>query len=182
MNGLKLILILSLFTIKAWGQTKLAGVYQTNFPAYGMFGETLTLNCDSTTTLNFRGDLMNDTSFGTWTANKKVLILTFDSTLHPYQRYKGQMNYRIKGNRFYVINFTRKHYQDLKEKVDRYSKENNSDLKFPTSYKKFKKKYGQTMKNSTGKARVQYFKKIKSSDCEQTTTANIAFMQAWLSC
>jgi hypothetical protein len=168
MSRLTLIFILSLFTIKVCGQTKLAGAYQTNFPAYGMFGETLTLNCDSTVILNFRGDLMNDNSFGTWTTNKTELILTFDSTLHPDQRYKGQMNYRIKGNRLYVLTITKKQYQDLKEKADQYSKENNSDLKVPTSYKKFKRKYGKTMKNSTDKARVQYFKKIKSSDCEQT--------------
>jgi hypothetical protein len=75
-----------------------------------MFGETLALNCDSTTTLNFRGDFMNDTSF----QSKEI-----DFMLSALQE---------------------KQYQGLKEKVDQYSKGNNSDLKFPRSYKKFKKK------------------------------------------
>jgi hypothetical protein len=161
-------LIYSIFTITADGQTKLPGVYQTNFPAYGMFGETLTLNCDGTVILNFRGDLMNDNSFGTWITDGKMLILTFDSTLHPNQRYKGQRNYRIKGNRFYVMNFTGKQYRELKEKVDEYSEDKDIDFKLPANYKKFKRKYRKTMKNSTGKTGMQYFKRIKSSDCKQS--------------
>jgi hypothetical protein len=166
MSRLTLTFLFSISVIIVFGQKKYSGIYQTNFPAYGMFGETLTLNCDSTVALNFRGDLMNDTSFGYWTVNGKILTLTFDSILHPKQRYKGQINYMIKRNRFYQITITKKKYQELKEKADQDSLQNHTDLKL-SSYKEFKKKYGTTMKNSSGKTGVQYFKKIKSTDCKE---------------
>ena len=157
---------LSLFTIFALGQKKLSGIYQTNFPTYGMFGKTLTLNCDSSVVLNFRGDLMNDNSFGNWSTDRKVLTLTFDSTLHPTQRYKGQMRYKIKSNRLYLVTFTKKQFQELKEKIEKHSKDSAIDFKL-SSYRKFKKKYGRTMKNNYGKTGVQYLKKIKLMDCER---------------
>jgi hypothetical protein len=164
MAKLILILTLLLLTIIVSGQKPLNGIYRTNFPTYGMFGQTLTLKCDSSLVLNFIGDLMNDNSFGKWTRNKKILTLTFDSISYPNQRYKGQLTYRIKRNRFYLITFTKEQYQELKEKVEKYSKDNNTDLKLP-GYKEFKKKYGRTMKNHSGKMRVQYMKRIKSTNC-----------------
>jgi len=163
--------ILSPFVLFVLGQNKLSGVYQTNFATYGMFGRTLTLNCDSSAVINFRGDLLNDNSFGNWTTDRKILTLTFDSTLHPQQRYKGQFNYKIKRNRLYLVNFTRNQYQELKEKIEEHSKENATDLKLP-SYRNFKKKFGRTMKNHSGKTGTQYLKKIKSTDCERKNIPN----------
>jgi len=164
MTRLVLTVTLSLLVTYVSGQKNLSGTYQTNFPTYGMFGQTLKLNCDSTAILNFRGDLLNDTSFGKWSSNAKNLILTFDSTLYPHQRYKGQLKYKIKRGRFYLINFTKEQYQELKEKVEQYNKDNKANVQLP-SYDEFTKKYGKTMKNHTGKMGVQYLKKVKTNDC-----------------
>src|SRR4030095_3162725 len=141
MLRLLLTLSVSLLITVVLGQKSLSGTYRTNFPTYGMFGQTLTLSCDSTAILNFKGDLLNDTSFGKWASNAKILTLTFDSTLHPHQRYKGQLKYKIKRGRFYLMNFTKEQYQELKEKVEQYNKENNANLQLP-SYNEFTKKYG----------------------------------------
>jgi len=165
MTRLLLTLFLSMTIADLFGQKNLSGTYQTNFPTYGMFGQTLTLSCDSTAILTFRGDLLNDKSFGKWSANAETLILTFDSTLHPHQRYKGQFKYKIKGGRFYLITFTKEQYLELKEKVEQYNKDSNANLQLP-KYTEFTKKYGKTMKNHSGKMGVQYFARMKASDCK----------------
>jgi len=110
---------------------------------------------------------MDDTSFGLWMTNGRVLTLSFDSASHPKQRYKGQINFKIKGNRFYQITFTKKQYQELKEKAEQSSNGDTADSKLP-SFREFKKKYGKTMKNFNGKTGIQYFEKIKSIECKRT--------------
>jgi hypothetical protein len=166
MSSVILTLSFSLFTIMGLGQKKLYGTYQTNFSSYGMFGQTLTINCDNSVILNFRGDLMNDNSIGNWMAKRKLLTLTFDSTLYPYQRYKTKIMYRIKRNRLYLIQITRRQFQGLKEQIEKYSEDNANTLKL-SSYRKFKKKYFRTSKDFSGNTGVQYLKKIKSTDCNR---------------
>jgi hypothetical protein len=66
--------------------------------------------------MNFRGDLMNDNSFERWSVRDNTLTLSFDATKYPQQRYKGEMNYRIKDDRLYLINLTKEQYEELKAK------------------------------------------------------------------
>ncbi len=160
------ILLVSLLFCSILGltQEKIAGTFQTNFPTYGMFGETLTLNCDHSAVLNFRGDLMNDNSVGIWGKKNNLLTLTFDSTLYPKQRYKGQLSFEIKNQKLYIVHFTKEYYDELKAKAEKYSKEQNEEIKLP-SYSEFKKQYSKTPKNYYGKSGIQYFKKIESFKC-----------------
>ena len=72
------------------------GKYTLNFTTYGMFGSSIELKPDSTFIKKFRGDLMNDSSFGKWSANKDTLILNFDTVNYPEARYKLSENYLIK--------------------------------------------------------------------------------------
>ena len=61
------------------GQRKLQGIYQSNFAINGFFIEMLTLNCDSTFILNFKGDLQNRNTYGKWHIINKKLFLINDS-------------------------------------------------------------------------------------------------------
>lgn len=145
------------------GQTEVCGVYRTNFPTYGMFGKTLTLNYDSSAVMKFQGDLMLDYSIGKWSFENKILTITFDSLAHPRQRYKGQSFYEVKRNRLIEILFSKERYEYLKEQVKIHNKTNKEKIKLPQTYRKFLKKFGgiKTLANFLGKQRKQYFEKIK---------------------
>jgi hypothetical protein len=98
--------VTNLFTT-VFGQKNYCGEYVTNFPSYGMFGQTLKLNCDSTAVFNFRGDLMNDNSYGRWTIMQNTLTVFFDTT-KPNARYKDTISFKIKGQKLYRIGITKK--------------------------------------------------------------------------
>jgi hypothetical protein len=169
--------IVLLFSLFVSAQRSLSGVFQTNFPVYGMFGQTLSLNCDSSVVMNFRGDLMNDNSFGRWSVRDETLTLSFDSTKYPQQRYKGQMNYRIRGDRLYLINLTKEQYEELKAKALQAAKDSGQVIRLP-SYRWFKKHTGRAMKNHSGKTGKQYFKRTEVTDCKTTANNHVSAMQA----
>lgn len=150
-----------LFLNSVYGQKSLSGQYQTNFPAYGMFGETLDLNCDSTFTLNFRGDLQNDKSFGKWTVNESSIILTVDTIRTKTKRYTGPLTFNIKGDRLYQEKLTKKEYKILQQKVAEHNKETKDTLALP----KFAA-FQMTPKNHYGKEGRQFYKKLKSFSCK----------------
>jgi hypothetical protein len=126
--------ILLVLYVPLFGQKNLAGIYSTNFPTYGMFGKIITLNCDSSTTLNFRGDLMNDTSHGVWTLKRKILTINFDTLAYPSQRYRTPLNFRIKRNRLYLISLvlSKTEYDKLMLDAEKSATESNENIKIPS--------------------------------------------------
>jgi hypothetical protein len=158
-------ILLFICSVSLFGQKSLAGIYSTNFPTYGMFGKTLTLNCDSSTVLNFRGDLMNDTSRGVWTLRGKFLIVIFDSIAHPSQRYKTPLNFKIKRSRLYPINLNRTDYEKLKLDAEKSALENHEKLKLP-SYSTFQKRSNKTPRDFKGRYGNQYFKIAERFTCD----------------
>jgi hypothetical protein len=157
------ILILYIFT-SSCSTKKVAGKYQTNFAAYGMFQKILTINCDSTFVLNFNGDLMNDNSYGKWNIKNDSLILNFDSINYPKSRYSGISYYSIKRNKLTsYFPFTKEKYNELKMLIEKAGITDSLNL---GSYRKFKKNHEKTSKNFYGKMGKQYFKKIEKFECE----------------
>jgi hypothetical protein len=128
-----------------------------------MFGQILTINCDSTVILNFAGDLMNDNSYGKWTTFNDTLIITFDTINHPNCRFKNRIDLLIQGHRLYNIPFTRKQYNDLIEKI---KKSGNDTIKIP-SYRKFNRQLDKNMTDSKGTMKRQYFKIVDKFDCKE---------------
>jgi hypothetical protein len=155
------ILFLTLVLNSVDGQTVLSGQYQTNFPAYGMFAETLDLNCDSTFALNFRGDLQNDNTFGSWTVNKRSVILTIDTIRTKTKRYSGPITFNIKGDRLYQKKLTKKEYKILQQKIAEHNKVTKDTLGLP----KFAA-FQMTPKNHSGKEGRQFYKKLKAFSCK----------------
>jgi hypothetical protein len=151
-------------SVSLFGQKNLAGIYSTNFPTYGMFGKTLTLNCDSSSALNFRGDLMNDTSRGVWTLRGTSLTVIFDSITHPTQRYKTPLNFKIKRSRLYPIALNRTEYEKLKLDAEKSAQVNNEKLRLP-SYTTFQKRSNKTPRNFKGRYGTQYFKISEKFTC-----------------
>ena len=156
--------VTNLFTT-VFGQKNYCGEYVTNFPSYGMFGQTLKLNCDSTAVFNFRGDLMNDNSYGRWTIMQNTLTIFFD-TSKPNARYKDTIRFKIKGQRLYRIGITKKMYDKYKTIIEQHNKETGDSLKMP-SFKKFHNSTNKTPKNHYGKTGKQYLKKSKSYSCDK---------------
>lgn len=141
------------------------GKYRTNFGTYGMFGKTLTLNCDSTFVLNFSGDLMNDNSFGNWKIVSDTLILTFDSVNYPKSRYKGVSHCLIKRNKLTdYFPISKDKYKELKALIE---KEGMTDSVKIGSYSKVKRNAGKTFVNFNGKMKRQYFIKVEKTECEK---------------
>jgi hypothetical protein len=157
--------ILFIWSVSLFGQKNIAGIYSTNFPTYGMFGKTLTLNCDSSTIINFKGDLMNDTSKGVWTLRGKLLTVIFDSIAHPSQRYKAPLNFKIKKGRLYPIALNRTEYEKLKLDAEKSAQENNEKLRLP-SYTTFQKRSNKTPRNFNGRYGNQYFKMTERFTCD----------------
>ena len=156
MTRLVLTIFATTFLTTVFGQKNYCGEYVTNFPAYGMFGEALKLNCDSSAILNFRGDLLKDNSYGRWTIQNNILTIFFD-TSKPNARYKDTINFKIKCKRLYRIGLTKRLYDKYKAMVDQHNKETGENLQMP-SYQMF----SQTPKKFYGKSGEQYFKKSKS--------------------
>lgn len=159
-------LLFLIFPIVSYGQKNLSGVFKTNFQTYGLFQTTLTLNCDSSAVLNFRGDFVNDNSIGIWTVKNNLLTLTFDSIKYLKQRYKGQSSFKIKRNRLYLISFSIESYEKLKVDLEKYSKEKNQKFKMP-KYSKFERHSYITPKNVTGRTGKQYYKNLNKFDCDK---------------
>ncbi len=156
-----LVLLLSLVAFTAFGQKSLAGEYKTNFSTYGMFEKTLILNCDSTIALNFRGDMMNDNSYGRWDANGKILVLIFDTIKSVNSRYKRTMYFQVKSKRLYQTVWVKEFYQKTNNE---YGKETIKDDVLPKPGDS-NKQHNQAMKNYTGKTGVQFFKRVKAYKC-----------------
>jgi hypothetical protein len=156
------ILCLVLVSNSGYSQKDLSGQYQTNFPTYGMFGETLDLKCDSTFILNFRGDLQNNNTYGKWTMNKKHLILTVDTCLTKTKRYSGLITFNIVGNKLYRERLTKKNYLELQKKVIEHNKKTGDTLSLPT--------FGSlqmTPMDHYGKEGRQFYQKLKSFKCQR---------------
>jgi hypothetical protein len=131
MKRLVLTILSILLAIALSGQKKIVGEYQSNFPTYGMFGETLKLNCDSTAILNFRGDMMNDNSYGRWKVENKTLVVIFDTTRSIKSRDKDTLILRIKGSRFYKIGWTKESYKKYQDLLNQHNKETGENLQLP---------------------------------------------------
>lgn len=118
-NAATLTFFLCFSTSLCRAQKNMAGEYETNFPSYGMFSKTLRLNCDGTAVLNFRGDLMNDNSNGSWIVKNDTLILNFDAAASSTkQRFTGIMRFQIVRKRLYrVTEVTRDEYNALRDKM-----------------------------------------------------------------
>ena len=176
MTRLTLTFLTTILLTNIFGQKNYCGEYVTNFPTYGMFGQTLKLNCDSTAIFNFRGDLLNDNSFGRWTIQNKTLTIIFD-TSKPNARYKDTLSFKIKRQRLYRIGITKKMYDKYKAIVEQHNKETGDSLQMP-SFKKFDNQLNQTPKNFYGKTGKQYFKKSKSYSCDRIQLPpTLGFMQ-----
>ena len=129
-----------------------------------MFSKVLTINCDSTFVFNFRGDLMNDNSYGKWLVNGDTLILKFDTINYPKSRYSGIAKYLIKNNKL-TLNFpiTKEKYNEIKAIIE---KEGLNDSLKIESYSRFKRSAGKTPVNFQGKMKRQYFIKVDEKNCE----------------
>jgi hypothetical protein len=156
-----------ILSVPLFGQKNLAGIYSTNFPTYGMFGKILTLKCDSSTELNFRGDLMNDTSKGVWTLKGKILTVIFDSIAHPLQRYKTSLTFKVKRNRLYQINLflNEAEYDKFRIDAEKYANENNEKVRVP-SYTTFQRRINKAPRDFKGRYGIQYFKIAKRFTCD----------------
>ena len=151
------------FFFNSCSTKNIVGKYQTNFATYGKFAKTMTINCDSTFVVNFRGDFMNDNSYGKWEISGDTLIMNYDSINYPKSRYKGQSKYLIKRNKL------TSHFPISKEKYDELvaliEKEGMTDSLNIGSYSKFKRIAGKTPANFYGRMKRQYFKKVEEKDC-----------------
>ena len=97
--NLSLIFFFTLTMITSCSKKFYTGRYSTNFPSYGMFSQSIELKEDSTFIKNFRGDMMNDNSVGTWSIKQDTLILVFDTIKNPKSRYKGTEIFKIKNKK-----------------------------------------------------------------------------------
>ncbi|RZJ59079.1 MAG: hypothetical protein EOO45_26025 [Flavobacterium sp.] len=80
------------------------GIYGTRYSSYGMFSSSIELKIDSTFIKHFRGDMMNDYSYGKWSVKYDTLLLSFDTIAHPNSRYKYPEYFIIKSKRLTQIN------------------------------------------------------------------------------
>lgn len=138
------------------------GTYQTNFRTYGVFNKTLIVNCDGNASLNFQGDMQNNTSFGNWIIKKDTLIIYFDPIVNKENRYKGEYKFILKKNRLENMPIPKDKYEEFIKKI---KESGNDTIKIP-SYRKFNKSMNLSLKNFNGKTGHQYFKKIKNLNCE----------------
>ena len=149
-------------TLVSCSKKIVAGKYRTNFNSYGMFSETLTLECNGNAVLNFQGDMQNNNSFGTWKTEKDTLIIFFDSIKNQHNKFKGELKFVIKRNKLENMPFPKSVYNKI---VENAKKTENDTLKIP-SYRKLNRMTNQGLKNFYGKTGKQYFKKIEIINCE----------------
>jgi hypothetical protein len=157
--------LLILFGFKAFGQKNISGEYKTNVSAYGMFEKILVLNCDSTAVLNFRGDLMNDNSYGRWRINKKILTLIFDTVQSVNSRYKGLLCFAVRNKNLYELGMTKKLYNELKNRINQENSKKDERIVLP-SFRKLNRQQNQILVNYKGAIKRQFFRITKSYKCK----------------
>lgn len=161
---LRLTLILGILT-NSCSANEIVGVYQTNFATYGMFGQSLTINCDGSFARNFQGDLMNDNSYGNWKIKEDTLVLVYDSVHYPKGRYNGESRLLIKHNKLTeYFPIYKKKYEELIKLIE---KEGLADSIKIGSYSKFKRTVGKMPANFRGKMKRQYFEKKEKIKCKK---------------
>jgi len=113
-----------------------------------MFSSSIELKPDSTFVKNFKGDMMNDSSFGKWSVNKDTLILNFDTINFPRGRYTKPENYLIKNKKLLP-----------NENLIAFLKSKGFWDTLPKKYKKMATHINQkSPKDFKGKMRNQYYK------------------------
>ncbi|MFL9836489.1 hypothetical protein ABS768_03210 [Flavobacterium sp. ST-75] len=125
------------------------GIYSTNFPAYGMFSQSIELKEDSTFVKNFRGDMMNDNSVGTWSVKQDTLVLVFDTIKNPKSRYKGTEIFIIKNKKLI--------YPDNDWIITKLKSGNIWDTLSNKQKRELKKNISLTPKDFYGTMRKQYY-------------------------
>lgn len=139
------------FGCSSAGKKLRLGTYRMKYHAYGMFGTTIELKADSTFVKNFRGDMMNDNSYGKWLIVKDTLVLSFDTINYPISRYREQEKYYIKGKRLVWPNML----------VAEFKRRGIWDTLSP-KYKSMVEKYkDKTMIDFKGTMRKNYYKLIE---------------------
>lgn len=120
-----------------------------------MFTNTIELNKDSSVVKTFRGDLMNNNSFGTWKMRHDTLILKFDSVKHPTNRYLGDEYYIVKRKKLFQT-ITETQLKMLRKQFS------FSDSLSPPTQEKFQEmiRQQQTMIDFKGTMRENYYVKI----------------------
>jgi hypothetical protein len=160
---LNLIFVLAVFlTPISCSKHIITGEYRTNFATYGMFGKTLTLNCDSSVIMNYAGDLINDNSYGNWEINEDTLILRFDTINYPNSRFRNDLFFVIKGNKLNNIPITKSRYSKLVRNI----RESGSVNKV-LSYERFVRNADINMVDNKGTMKRQYFVKIEELSCNK---------------
>ena len=135
------------------------GLYVNNFNTYGMFSNSLELNCDSSFVKRFQGDMMDDKSYGSWCVSGDTLILQYDTINHPGSRYFVRETYTIKKGK-------------LVESVSQHSLEKLLAIldTMPENFRKQMKRQlqrGSTPKDFRGNMGRQYLKLEKKIKCRQ---------------
>ncbi|SEP55727.1 hypothetical protein [Flavobacterium urocaniciphilum] len=160
-NGIIFIVLLITICITNISCSKkvITGKYRTNFNIYGMFSETLTLDCEGNVIMNFSGDLQNNNSIGSWKREKDTLIMFFDTIINKKNKFKGEYKLLIKKNKLKKIPITKAYYKE----IIKIYKSKNYDYKHIRNYRKLNR----TPKNHYGKTGVLYYKKIENTDCKK---------------
>lgn len=139
-------------------------IYSSKHAFYGMFVNSLTLQCTGIAEMNFQGDLMNDKSIGKWYVNGDTLLIKYDSIK---QRYNGDVRYKIVGNKLKNLPVSRAQYKKLIDslKILGYG-DTIKKLKVLKSYRNFSKASGQVMTDHRGTIKRQYLKLTKTTICK----------------
>lgn len=99
MKKLRLLVLVLVFGCSSGGKGLTVGKYRMKYASYGMFGTTIELKADNTFMKNFRGDMMNDNSYGKWSVLKDTLVLSFDTLIYPNSRYRKQEKYLVRARK-----------------------------------------------------------------------------------
>lgn len=151
--------ILVLFS-PAFGQGKIEGIYRSNFATNGFLIETLSLNCDSSFVLNFKGDLINRSTYGKWYVNNKRLILVNDSIqsfsfgLTTKKLHDTNTKY-IKAK--ILLQMSKADFEKIEKTRDEVYKETGNKIELP--------KYNYASTNRYGAQKKYCLKRTKKIDC-----------------
>lgn len=133
-----------------------------------MFGQTLTLNCDGNALMNFRGDLMNDNSYGKWKVLGDILEIRFDSITDIKQRYSGVDLYKIDNGKLTHFTISKEKYKSMINTLKNNGFADSLKLKkyrMFKNYSSFVKEMNQVMIDHKGTMRKQYLNRIKLIEC-----------------
>jgi len=151
MNKLLLLLAVLVYGCGATHKEPHTGLYRIKYASYGMFGTSIELKADSTFTKNFRGDMMNDYSYGRWQVSRDTLMLTFDTITYPASRYRKQEKYMIKGKKLVQA-----------DELVKILKQNGFwDTLSPRDKRRLRKIQNQTMIDFKGTMRTNYYRLVK---------------------